>query len=274
MAIGIAGQVYAGVILEKPIIAVEEYQSIDEPTQHVLNIAPLLNTFLPCCLPLVPLLFMLPKRPVYTAALALVGRWSDAAREMEGFRWVLVAAGVIALRAGLPEAVRWWIIDENGRLAICGSNEASSMAPFVMLFGLAALPGAPRSIGYPWPRRCGPPKHMRGSRRRFSYLSPGGKHESERRRLGHTHAGLWLLRLPSRQQESSERRLKRARRRARVGHLSIERGTVEPQRYGSSTSKGFSGSRRERNRKELCGESFDERPRHDPVILAERESAG
>jgi hypothetical protein len=140
VALGIAAQVYVGVVLGHPIVQVEHIEIIDGPAIDVLNVAPLLDSFLPSCLPLLPLLFMRPTRPTSAIALALVGRWEDAARELNGFRWILVAAGVIALHTGLPGAARWWNIDQDGKLVFAWANEAANLGPIVILFGLAALP--------------------------------------------------------------------------------------------------------------------------------------
>ncbi len=139
IAIGIAAQVYAGVILGQPIVARSDYQMGDVMAESYLDLEPLLKSFLPACLPLVPLLFMAPTRPRYTAALALVGRWEDAAREMVGLRWTLVAAGVLALPGAAPEALRWWCIDESGRVFFDVMRVGAALAPSAILLGIAAV---------------------------------------------------------------------------------------------------------------------------------------
>ncbi len=139
LALGIATQVYAGAFLDPPIVARVDYQMGDVMTESYLNLEPLLSSFLPRCLPLVPLLFMAPTRPRYTAALALVGRWTDAARELTGLRWILVAAGVLALHSAAPEALRWWVINEDGRVSFWWSRVLGALAPCAMLFGVAAI---------------------------------------------------------------------------------------------------------------------------------------
>jgi hypothetical protein len=139
VAIGMIAQVYAGVVLGKPILGRADMVMNGAMTQSYLDLAPLLTAFLPSCLPLVPLLFMTPERPRYTAALALVGRWSDAARSLAGVRWMLVAVGVVAVHIALPEAVRWWTIDEEGRVCFWWTHVGAALAPCVALFGLAAI---------------------------------------------------------------------------------------------------------------------------------------
>lgn len=139
VAMGMVAQVYAGVILGKPIIGRADMIMNGTMTQSYLDLAPFLTAFLPSCLPLVPLLFMAPERPRYTAALALVGRYRDAAHELSGVRWMLVAAGVIALHIVLPEAVRWWTIDEEGRVCFWWTHVGGALAPCATLFGLAAI---------------------------------------------------------------------------------------------------------------------------------------
>jgi len=54
-----------------------------------------LAAFMPLCLPVLPLLILIPERPQLTVALALVGRWRDAARTLAGWRWPLVDVGVL-----------------------------------------------------------------------------------------------------------------------------------------------------------------------------------
>jgi hypothetical protein len=140
IAIGIAAQVYAGAFVYPPVVQHVDVQIGDTMSQSYLDLEPLMTSFLPRCLPLLPLLFMAPLRPRYTAALALVGRWTDAARELSGLRWILVAAGVLALHSAAPEALRWWGIDEDGRVFFQTWRVAGALVPCVILFGLAALP--------------------------------------------------------------------------------------------------------------------------------------
>jgi hypothetical protein len=140
IALGIAVQVYAGAILEAPIVQRVDYQMGEVMTQSYLDLEPLLSSFLPRCLPLLPLLFMAPIRPRYAAALALVGRWRDATRELAGVRWMLVAAGVLALHLAAPEALQWWGIDEDGHVFFQAWGIAAALAPCAILFGLAAIP--------------------------------------------------------------------------------------------------------------------------------------
>lgn len=62
--------------------------------------------WLPMSLPVLPLLFMAPARPRRTLALLLVGRWRDAVAELEGWRWLFVAAGTVLLNR-----VGWIVLD-------------------------------------------------------------------------------------------------------------------------------------------------------------------
>jgi hypothetical protein len=139
IAIGIIAQVYAGVVVGHPFIERVDYRLDGVMTESYLDLAPLLSSFLPRCLPLVPLLFMAPSRPRYAAALALVGRWTDAAREFAGLRWILVAAGVLALHSAAPEALEWWTIDEHGRVGFDVWRVAGALLPCMILFGVAAI---------------------------------------------------------------------------------------------------------------------------------------
>lgn len=139
IALGMAAQVYAGVFVYPPIVARVDYQMGEVMTESYLNLEPLLSSFLPRCLPLVPLLIMAPTRPRYTAALALLGRWTEAARELTGLRWILVAAGVLVLHSAAPEALRWWSINADGRVYFTFGRVLGALAPSAILFGLAAM---------------------------------------------------------------------------------------------------------------------------------------
>ncbi len=139
VAVGILIQIYAGAILEAPIVQREDYMFRGVMTESFLNLEPLLSSFLPRCLPLVPLLILAPERPRYAAALALVGRFRDAARELSGVRWMLVAVGVLALPFAAPEALQWWGINVEGRVYFQWVGIAGALAPCAVLFGLAAV---------------------------------------------------------------------------------------------------------------------------------------
>jgi hypothetical protein len=139
VAAGILLQVYVGAILEAPIVQREDYMFRGVMTESFLNLEPLLSSFLPRCLPLLPLLFMAPAKPRYAVALALVGRWRDAVRELAGVRWMLVAAGIVALPFAAPEALQWWGINEDGRVDFQWASVARALAPCAVLFGLAAI---------------------------------------------------------------------------------------------------------------------------------------
>lgn len=56
-----------------------------------------LTFWLPMSLPLIPLLFASPASPRLTLALAVVGRWREALRQLTGFRWIAVATGIVLL---------------------------------------------------------------------------------------------------------------------------------------------------------------------------------
>ena len=58
IVLGIAAQVDAGVVLGEPVMARVDYQMGDVMTASYLDLEPLLKSFLPACLPVLPLLFM------------------------------------------------------------------------------------------------------------------------------------------------------------------------------------------------------------------------
>jgi hypothetical protein len=58
---------------------------------------------------------MQPEHPRYTAALVLVGRFRDAARTLTGWRWPLVAAGVVALNRAGWNALVWNVFGLQSR---------------------------------------------------------------------------------------------------------------------------------------------------------------
>jgi hypothetical protein len=103
-----------------------------------------LSAFMPRCLPVLPLLFMAPERPRLTVALALVGRWRDAARTLAGSRWVIVATGVLLLeRSGWASLSTAWSSEDSIRIP--GQGILIAFVPPAVLFGLAALPRLRRS---------------------------------------------------------------------------------------------------------------------------------
>ena len=55
IVLGIAAQVDAGVVLGEPVIARVDYQMGDVTTASYLDLEPLLKSFLPACLPVLPL---------------------------------------------------------------------------------------------------------------------------------------------------------------------------------------------------------------------------
>jgi hypothetical protein len=98
-----------------------------------------LSAFVPSCLPVLPLLFMAPERPRLTVALALVGRWRDAARTLAGLRWPMVAMGVVLLeRSGWASLSTAWSSGDS--LRIPGQGILIAFVPPAVLFGVAALP--------------------------------------------------------------------------------------------------------------------------------------
>lgn len=98
-----------------------------------------LSAFLPLCLPVLPLLFMAPERPRLTIALALVGRWRDAARTLAGLRWPVVAVGILLLeRTGWAALSTAWSSEDS--LRIPGQGILLAFLPQAVLFGLAAVP--------------------------------------------------------------------------------------------------------------------------------------
>src|SRR4051812_10461066 len=98
-----------------------------------------MSACMPLCLPVVSLLFMAPERPRLTVALALMGRWRDAAQTLAGWRWPIVALGVLLLeRSGWASLSTAWSA-ENG-IRIPGQGILIAFAPQAALFALAALP--------------------------------------------------------------------------------------------------------------------------------------
>jgi hypothetical protein len=87
-----------------------------------------LTFWLPMSLPLLPLLFFRkPNRPRLTLALLAMGRWREAMAELSGWRWPLVAAGVV-------------LLNRSAWRALQGQDWAVAFAPTALLFALAALP--------------------------------------------------------------------------------------------------------------------------------------
>jgi hypothetical protein len=98
-----------------------------------------LSAFMPRCLPVLPLLFLAPERPRLTIALALVGRWRDAARTLAGWRWAAVAIGVLLLeRSAWIAMSAAWSSEDTFRIPAQGILIA--FVPQAVLFGLAVLP--------------------------------------------------------------------------------------------------------------------------------------
>ena len=110
-----------------------------------LHIPWALTFWLPMSLPLLPLLFMAPERPRLTVALALVGRFRDAAHTLSGWRWPLVAIGVVALNRAAWDALSWSVYGVDGVQRLQLSAFVNAGVPCAILFGLAAIPQLPRS---------------------------------------------------------------------------------------------------------------------------------
>lgn len=98
-----------------------------------------MSACMPLCLPVLPLLFMAPERPRLTVALALLGRWREAAHTLKGFRWPFVALGVLLLERsgwaslGTAKSSEDWI-------RIPGQDILIAFAPQAALFALAVIP--------------------------------------------------------------------------------------------------------------------------------------
>ena len=108
-------------------------------TAHMGDLRVTLSAFMPLCLPVLPLLFMGPERPRLTVALAVVGRWRDAARTLAGWRWLLVVVGVLLLeRSGWAALSSTWSAEDWFRIP--GQDILIAFSPQLLLFGVAALP--------------------------------------------------------------------------------------------------------------------------------------
>ncbi|MFS8069766.1 MAG: hypothetical protein ACMG6S_25660 [Byssovorax sp.] len=138
-AVGIAAHVYAALAFYPPPIEHVSTMIDGVQSESYLDLMPLLRSFVPECLPMLPLLFMAPKAPRYVAALALVGRWYDAAREMTGIRWVLVAAGLLTFHTAFPDVLVWWTFTMNGVAHFRTIYVARQLLPCALLLGAAAI---------------------------------------------------------------------------------------------------------------------------------------
>jgi hypothetical protein len=99
-----------------------------------------LTFWLPMSLPLIPLLFVIPDRPRLTFALVFVGRFRDALRQLAGWRWVAVAAGIVLLNHAAWSASRWDVYGVDGVLRFDPWAVLTAFLPQAVLFGLAAFP--------------------------------------------------------------------------------------------------------------------------------------
>jgi hypothetical protein len=102
-----------------------------QATMFAVSSSPLLG--------LLPLLVLEPEHPRLTTALALVGRWRDAARSLAGWRWILVAVGLYLVGSAVASTLAATLGDDDTR-ALIPWEIVESIAPCVVLFGLAALP--------------------------------------------------------------------------------------------------------------------------------------
>jgi hypothetical protein len=93
---------------------------------------------------LLPLLFITPERPRLTVALALLGRWREAARTLAGWRWPLVAVGVLLFRdvAGVFARSFGGMSADNAPAVLCWDvcDTFCAIGPFLAPFLIAALP--------------------------------------------------------------------------------------------------------------------------------------
>lgn len=91
-----------------------------------------------------PLLFITPERPRLTVALALLGRWREAARTLAGWRWPLVAVGVFLFGdvAGVFARSFCGMSVDNAPAVLCwnGCDMFCAIAPSLAPFVIAALP--------------------------------------------------------------------------------------------------------------------------------------
>lgn len=91
-----------------------------------------------------PLLFVTPELPRLTVALALVGRWRDAWATLAGWRWLLVALGVLQIDRlvhDLGQSMYGSMSDTGPVILEFRTDDLfAAVAPFAILFGLAALP--------------------------------------------------------------------------------------------------------------------------------------
>lgn len=110
-----------------------------------LHIPWALTFWLPMSLPLLPLLFMAPERPRLMVAFAFVGRFREAAATLAGWRWPLVAIGLVALNRAAWDALSWSAYGADGVQRLQLSAFISAGVPCALIFGLAALPQLPRS---------------------------------------------------------------------------------------------------------------------------------
>jgi hypothetical protein len=99
-----------------------------------------LTFWLPMSLPLLPLLVLKAEQPRQTVALAVLGRWQEALRSLSGWRWIAVAAGVVALNRAGWAALSWTVSSVDGAQRLAPESLLVACAPCALLFGLAALP--------------------------------------------------------------------------------------------------------------------------------------
>ena len=74
-----------------------------------------------------------PERPRLTLALAVVGRWRDAARSLAGLRWIPVAAAVLLLNRTTWRVLAWPVDALGGGLFFDPWVILSVFAPLAVL---------------------------------------------------------------------------------------------------------------------------------------------
>lgn len=121
-----------------------ERQPLSEPTTISYAVV---RSVAPYCevVPFLPLLVLTPERPRLTVALALVGRWREAARSLAGWRWVIAAIAVFLLGDAMSEIAPSFggvVLDGASRTELIVSSDRllAAFVPVLALFGIAAIP--------------------------------------------------------------------------------------------------------------------------------------
>jgi hypothetical protein len=124
----VARPVLGMVLLAQAVTGTMQAASFEGP----MHVAWALTFWLPMALPLLPLLFMAPERPRLTAALMLMGRYSEAWASLAGFRWPFVALLVVATN---HEAM--------ALLTLLGHDQGSLYRVPILAIGLLAVAAFP-----------------------------------------------------------------------------------------------------------------------------------